>query len=87
MNPKTLQYLMEHSDIGVTLNTYTHFKHEDGLKSRRLGNENGICTPIVPLFCKTVGLSTGQVDYYKNVKFVDKLQSKWYTIPILRIKT
>ena len=24
MNPKTLQYLMEHSDIGVTLNTYTH---------------------------------------------------------------
>lgn len=59
MNPKTLQYLMEHSDIGVTLNTYTHFKHEDGLKSRRLGNENGICTPIIPLFCKTVGLSTG----------------------------
>ena len=45
MNPKTLQYLMEHSDIGVTLNTYTHFKLEDGLKSRRLGNENGICTP------------------------------------------
>ena len=25
MNPKTLQYLMGHSDIGVTLNTYTHF--------------------------------------------------------------
>ena len=24
MNPKTLQYLMGHSDIGVTLNTYTH---------------------------------------------------------------
>lgn len=59
MNPKTLQYLMGHSDIGVTLNTYTHFKLEDGLKSRRLGNENGICTPIIPLFCKTVGLSTG----------------------------
>lgn len=29
MNPKTLQYLMGHSDIGVTLNTYTHFKFED----------------------------------------------------------
>lgn len=29
MNPKTLQYLMGHSDIGVTLNTYTHFEFED----------------------------------------------------------
>lgn len=29
INPKTLQYLMEHSDIGVTLNTYTHVKFED----------------------------------------------------------
>ncbi len=24
MNPKTLQYLMGHADIGVTLNTYAH---------------------------------------------------------------
>lgn len=29
MNPKTLQYIMGHSDIGVTLNTYTHVKFED----------------------------------------------------------
>lgn len=29
MNPKTLQYLMGHSDISVTLNTYTHLKLED----------------------------------------------------------
>lgn len=29
INPKTLQYLMGHSDIGVTLNTYTHVKFED----------------------------------------------------------
>jgi len=29
MNPKTLQYLMGHSDIGVTLNTYTHLGVED----------------------------------------------------------
>lgn len=29
MNPKTLQYLMGHSDIGVTLNTYTHMKEDD----------------------------------------------------------
>ena len=29
MNPKTLQYIMGHSDIGVTLNTYTHLGYED----------------------------------------------------------
>ena len=29
MNPKTLQYLMGHSNIGVTLNTYTHLGLED----------------------------------------------------------
>lgn len=29
MNPKTLQYLMGHADIGVTMNTYTHLKFED----------------------------------------------------------
>ena len=29
MNPKTLQYIMGHSDIGVTLNTYTHLGAED----------------------------------------------------------
>ena len=29
MNPKTLQYLMGHSDIGVTLNVYTHVNFDD----------------------------------------------------------
>ena len=29
MNPKTLQYLMGHSDISVTMNTYTHLGYED----------------------------------------------------------
>ena len=29
MNPKTLQYMMGHSDISVTLDTYTHLKFED----------------------------------------------------------
>lgn len=29
MNPKTLQYLMGHADISVTLNTYTHLGLED----------------------------------------------------------
>ena len=29
MNPKTLQYIMGHSDISVTLNTYTHLTFDD----------------------------------------------------------
>jgi hypothetical protein len=29
MSPKTLQYLMGHSDIGVTMNTYTHLGLDD----------------------------------------------------------
>ena len=29
MNPKTLQYIMGHSDIAVTLNTYTHVTFDD----------------------------------------------------------
>lgn len=29
MNPKTLQYIMGHADISVTMNTYTHIKYED----------------------------------------------------------
>lgn len=29
MNPKTLQYIIGHSDISVTLNTYTHVNFED----------------------------------------------------------
>lgn len=42
MNPKTLQYLMGHSDIGVTLNTYTHIGLEDaeGELKRMEGLEN-----------------------------------------------
>lgn len=37
MNPKTLQYLMGHSDISVTLNTYTHLGLEDAeVELRRL---------------------------------------------------
>ena len=29
MNPKTLQYIMGHSDISITPDTYTHIKFDD----------------------------------------------------------
>ena len=40
MNPKTLQYIMGHSDISVTLDTYTHlgFDEADDEMKRVAGN-------------------------------------------------
>ena len=39
MNPKALQYLMGHSDIGVTLNTYTHIGYDDAKEElKRVAN-------------------------------------------------
>lgn len=35
MNPKTLQYIMGHSDIGVMLNTYTHLGFEEASEEMR----------------------------------------------------
>ena len=35
MDPKTLQYLMGHSDFGVTLSTYTHLGLEDAAEELR----------------------------------------------------
>jgi site-specific recombinase XerD len=35
MNPKTLQYIMGHSDIGVTLNTYTHLQFDDAFEEMK----------------------------------------------------
>lgn len=35
MNPKTLQYIMGHSDISVTLNTYTHLGFEEAADEMR----------------------------------------------------
>ena len=31
MNPKTLQYLMGHSSIGVTLDVYVHVNFDDAM--------------------------------------------------------
>lgn len=29
MNPKTLQYIMRHADISVTMNSYAHVNFDD----------------------------------------------------------
>ena len=36
VSAKTLQYLMGHSDISITLNVYTHIKYDDAQKEVEL---------------------------------------------------
>lgn len=46
MNPKTLQYIMGHSDIGVTLNVYTHTGFEDAREEmKRLEDLKKLAVP------------------------------------------
>ncbi|MCF0123126.1 MAG: tyrosine-type recombinase/integrase [Ruminiclostridium sp.] len=35
MNPKCLQYIMGHSEIAVTMNTYTHLTFDDAKKDMK----------------------------------------------------
>ena len=51
MNPKTLQYLMGHSDVSVTLNIYTHTGYDDAKKelarlkeAKKEPDKNGLVT-------------------------------------------
>ena len=45
MNPKTLQYIMGHADISVTLNTYTHFDFDDvSAEVERIENEKKLAS-------------------------------------------
>ena len=46
MNPKTLQYLMGHSDISVTMNVYTHIGFDDAEEELKRMEES-LCVRIV----------------------------------------
>ena len=48
MNPKTLQYIMGHSDISITLNTYTHLGFEDAEEEMQELNGTGLDTVKKP---------------------------------------
>jgi len=49
MNPKTLQYIMGHSDISVTLNTYTHVNFDDAKEELRRVANSKISPLVKPL--------------------------------------
>ena len=53
MNPKTLQYIMDHSAISVTLNTYTHVNFEDARSElqRVVGEQRGKVQNREIFFC------------------------------------
>ena len=72
MNPKTLQYLMGHSDISVTMNTYTHlglfFKEKIG-KERIMIAQGKVLRKSILLLCmcgligcNSVGTDSSPVD-------------------------
>ena len=48
MNPKTLQYIMGHSDIGVTLNTYTHLQFDDAKEEMNISFLSRNRNPALP---------------------------------------
>ena len=63
MNPKTLQYLMGHSDIAVTLNVYTHIGLDDAteelrkleeMENARRELEKGQEKPVSPKMFKAI---------------------------------
>ena len=68
MNPKTLQYIMGHSDIGVTLNTYTHIGFEDAQEElQRVANAEQLLLFAVEGFqrvCDTEKMKTAENSRY-----------------------
>ena len=79
MNPKTLQYIMGHSDIGVTLNTYTHLQFDDAKEEmKKVCNEQWAKNLNLALnlaqtkkkLCKVIPSYTEkgkQTHYHKNI--------------------
>ncbi len=68
MNPKTLQYIMGHADISVTLNTYTHVNFDD---------VKGNC-----IEWRTLKKPIGKAAYFPNVftNFAGENMRKYKTI-------
>ena len=57
MNPKTLQYIMGHSDIGITLNTYTHLGFDDAKEEMNRISES-----------KATNKESNSISRFKNYK-------------------
>lgn len=57
MNPKTLQYIMGHSDIGITLNTYTHLGFDDAKEEMNRISES-----------KATSKDSNSISRFKNYK-------------------
>ncbi len=70
MNPKTLQYLMGHSEISVTMDVYTHLGLDDAkdeiirLKSSRMPERKSIALNVTPCAVWRVSSSTSNAFHY-----------------------
>ena len=67
MYPKTLRYLMGHSNIGITMNTYTHLGLEDALEEvRRMQELENARKEQEKLAGKKEETKVSKRMYYKN---------------------
>ena len=84
MNPKTLQYLMGHSDIGVTMNTYTHVKEDDAKeeleKMGLISKKNNIIKIAKQYVCYYIKCQFGTTISYGNlIEIILAIYANLYT--------
>ena len=72
MNPKTLQYIMGHADISVTLNTYTHVNFDDA-KEELNRVANGWKSPLVKLLILPTYLPILQGQIWESMGRFEKI--------------
>lgn len=72
MNPKTLQYIMGHADISVTLNTYTHVNFDDAKEEvYRIANSKK--SPLVRTLALPTDLPRLQGKTQENTRRFEKI--------------
>ena len=73
MSPKMLQYIMGHSEIGVTLNVYTHVQAEDTTETYRniINNKQYSIYPL----SRTAELSVPDVDSIEDTEPMDEQET------------
>ena len=79
MNPKTLQYIMGHSDISVTLDTYTHLGFDEAAdEMKRVAGNNlwGKRKRITSIFTS--------FKYYKMLSYTSFCKEKIYNIFLIK---
>ena len=70
MNPKTLQYIMGHSDFGITMNVYTHIESGDTTEEYRrlVGSMNTKQYTVYDVRNREANFFVPQLDTEEDIK-------------------